>query len=450
MQLMLALLLAAHAPAFDMSRCNDLRHELKIDCMSGGCSGLLTTGTGSSIRVRDPKECENECEAMSYMSTQNDEVCLAPIPPAKPDKLKADQASHENNHANNSASQQTAQKSAVSKAAEAEDAVKAKQAKAAEASEYGQKLQEKKLQSSDELLRRWDQELRSGKSQSFPPERAKWKNDQALVQEAERAREKNQDFPAEKANQAELPAIRGNLNQFSRARQLESDSAKNLGALALTLTKLMQMKSKAQANVTALDQSAASPAFLSSASSAGARKTQGAVSSALKINSIAGSALTHDQEKSSAAEAATSPEAASAKATGAGGPESTRAGLRARLRELLRKKMAADGMSDMPEEFLGELGIPLESTPGEVDSDQAAASAAEEEEIFRLAGAETEAEVRRLRAELQEEIARSEGVLPSDSLSLFERIKAAHDSCAAKKCVWLDHIVAAAPSPARL
>jgi hypothetical protein len=447
MQLMLALLLAAHAPAFDMSRCNDLRHELKIDCMSGGCSGLLTTGTGSSIRVRDPKECENECEAMSYMSTQNDEVCLAPIPPAKPDKLKADQASHENNHANNSASQQTAQKSAVSKAAEAEDAVKAKQAKAAEASQYGQKLQEKKLQSSDELLRRWDQELRSGKSQSFPPERAKWKNDQALVQEAERAREKNQDFPAEKANQAELPAIRGNLNQFSRARQLESDSAKNLGALALTLTQLMQMKSKAQANAAALDQSAANPAFLSSASSAGARKAQGAVSSALKINSIAGSALTHDQEKNTSAFAETSPENASAKAGDA--PGSTRAGLRARLRELLRKKMAADGMSDMPEEFLGELGIPLESTPGEADSDQAAASAAEEEEIFRLAGAETEAEMRRLRAELQEEIARSEGVLPSDSLSLFERIKAAHNSCAAKKCVWLDHLVVASHQPER-
>lgn len=422
------LFLLAHANVSDPDACALVRKRSATECMSESCSGLLTTGVGSNSVVRDPKECEKICADLSVKFTESETVCAVPMPEKKPESLLK-----------KSGGQADAQTSAAAKAGEAEKNALDKQKKYSDAAEYGKNLQNERIGTSEDLLRRWDGELNSGKSHSFPADRAKWKNDKALVDEAKKAASRNEPFSAEKASRAYLPAIRGELNQFSRARKLESNSNNNLGAIALALAQLAQMKKNGQANAEALDQSRIQPMPIISSFSAEKKKPQGLLSPEFRGEEKSGSDLAPGNAGSKAEAGGENGAEADSGKTQAQSPN--RESLKAKLRELLRKKMAAEGLSEMPEEFWGELDLSSDPAPGDATTDQAVAMAAEEE-IFRLAGQETDSEIRRLRNELQDELARSEGVLAAESLSLFERVKAAHLACAARQCVRLAHEIA--------
>lgn len=416
---------------YDRIACENVQQEITANCVNKGeCNEIQITG-GQSSRKQNSQDCVETCTKLSVMSTANDVVCDRSA-------LPSNQPAPQNHESNQQEGQKAAQQSAAQEAAHSENALKSKEAKATDANQFSKEVQAKNIKSSNELLKEWDRELSSGKSKNFPPERSKWKNDQALVNEASRARAKKEEFPEKKADQAKLPAIRSNLHLFSRAKELERDSSKDLAAIALAIAQLAQMKSAGQANVDGLAAQSKRPLYSSSSGAEAEKKVLGEVSSALKGKSGSGSPIAAGEKNGAAesgAESASNNSQAAAEA--ADGSEAQRAALRTRLRELLRKKMGIVGGQDIPDEFLGELGLTpgSDSGLGEGGSQEQLALSKEEEEIFRLAGAETDAEVNRLRAELQEELAQSGGILPSESLSLFERVKAAHNACASKRCV---------------
>jgi hypothetical protein len=340
----------------------------------------------------------------------------------------------------NSVSSQTqAQESATSIASQGQHQLQREEAAVSEVKETGRKIRQDSIQRNKQLIGRWEKELSAGASQNFPLSRAKLENDRKLNQEAEKLLARNEPFEKEKAEQAASPAIRSNLIFSSRGQELESKAGVQLANIATALAQLVSAKQASQKSGNALDSFSPNATYRPGGQGVNARPSAGeSMKERANISAKKKSVASEERE--------TTPEAAGKNFAGSGAAPGLRGSLRARLRELLQKRasgkatpqeiaeLASLQPEEMPESFQGDLGK-LQLAGGAEGADDPFLSDLSKN-AFGMSGSETDAAIGSLHRELARgELDQLAGVLPAESLSLFERVKAAHDSCAAKKCV---------------
>jgi hypothetical protein len=296
-------------------------------------------------------------------------------------------------------------------------------------------LKEERILQSKILLEEWKQ-ARGGMSQMSPQERVAFSQDQMLVQQAEKSFRAGKPFKPSEADKANSRQIRQNLQSAAEAQQVQNELKAEIIQLKTMESEFRALASKNAGKaetMRSLNRESAGPGgglgsasimAQSSKEGSGTHPSDGSVSNQSLPNEMGEKAEQADSE-------AHNPKALLT------------------LRNELRARLAgkkAEGVDDKG--LQGDADSPStrdavqgsgESGSGEPNRDLAETVKA----AFSLAGVETDAEVRRLRADaerlLQRDWERSElGILEENSSTLFERVHLAHEQCVRRLCVMAD------------
>jgi hypothetical protein len=452
--LILAILLPLSALA-GSTTCQNQFNEKRAVCLKEACPHTGIQAVGKS-------ECQSACTTIAASETrltgdcsiyQGKHEAVHALPHDIGQKASAPtfsslQANSQKQEANpqssistqSSVSSQTqAQESATSIASQGQHQLQREQAAVSEVKETGRKIRQDSIQRNKQLIGRWEKELSAGASQNFPLSRAKLENDRKLNQEAEKMLAQNEPFEKEKAERATSPAIRSNLILGSRGQELEAKAGVQLANIATALAQLVTAQQASQKSGSALDSFSPNATYRPGGQYENGRPSAGeSMKERANISATKKSVASEEKEST--------PEATGKNFAGTGAAPGLRGSLRARLRELLQKRasgkatpqeiaeLASLQPEEMPESFQGDLGKLQLSGEAEGADDPFLSDLSKN--AFGMSGSETDAAIGSLHRELaQDELDQLAGVLPAESLSLFERVKAAHDSCAAKKCV---------------
>ena len=308
---------------------------------------------------------------------------------------------------------------------------------------------------------RYEQSFLRTITQKSTQEQGYFRQDQALLRNIEGIVERQSDLPLEKAESAKLPDFRKDFVLISAAlgvnQELKQEHTR-LSAQAAQLAQMAAQLAQSASGLGALPQSTVSsashadslkPSATSGVSNPGKDSTVSAKSKKEEIDSE------NAEGKAAVAEAKKMLEDAKAKKARAKGYASGSA-LRDKLSGEIKSRdgtgasakggAGADGGAGGEPSRTDQIA---KAMAGTIEESEAAAKGSvfgaepgSGGSRFSLSGSETDAEVKRLVDQARElgsadsgSMASAAGVLGSDTLSLFDRVKTAHQSCLKQKCV---------------